>query len=118
MNDHHARILERGLAEFDKAVARRRSRRRAGIAAAVMLIVFGSYFLLPVVGTEFRNQNLVATAHRPLPAYVEVINDDAHLALELEVANACERVGRRGDRVYIVECNSSHEPGFDPLATP
>jgi hypothetical protein len=39
-----------------------------------------------------------------LPAYVEIIRDDWQLTAELELANACERIGREGGRLFIVEC--------------
>ena len=116
MNEQQVRALDLGLKEFDRVVARRRRvRRGAGVAVFVLIAGTAAFFLLRTQITIEPKPGIVAIAHRQLPAYVEVITDDTRLALELEVANACERVGRKGDRVYIVECTATHEPGIDPL---
>lgn len=99
--------LERGLAEFDRTVRRRYVRRR------VVRFTLSSFaiVLVVVIATRFgtsdgRSRDAAVLAGRPLPRYVEVIRDDAQLTLELELASACERIGRgAGGRVYVVECS-------------
>jgi hypothetical protein len=99
--------LERGLAEFDRTVRRRYVRRRVvrftlSSLAIVLVVVIATRF-----GTDgSRSNDGAVLAGRPLPRYVEVIRDDAQLTLELELASACERIGRgAGGRVYVVECS-------------
>ncbi|MBL9121664.1 MAG: hypothetical protein JNL80_17285 [Phycisphaerae bacterium] len=102
----HERMLARGLGEFDRSTARRRTRRRVvrGTAAAVLVVA------LALIAARFGTQpndsteRNVAMGKRSLPAYVELINDDLQLTVELELARACERIGRRGGEVYVVEC--------------
>ncbi|MFO0962239.1 MAG: hypothetical protein U0625_04965 [Phycisphaerales bacterium] len=117
MKEHQIRALEQGLAAFDAAQTSRRRRRRT-LAAALVVVVAGTGAAIllrgpaPVdppllAGSPGAPGTVVAAARRPLPAYVHLIEDSTQLALELEEANACERVGRRGSRVYIVECTDS-----------
>jgi hypothetical protein len=87
---------------------------RAGIAATALAIAVASYLLLPANRPAAAPS--LASATRALPAYVQVITDDAQLNSQLELANACERVGRREGRVYVVECTAGHEPGLDAFA--
>ncbi len=102
----HQRMLARGLGEFDRSTARRRMRRRImrGTVTAVLVValalITARFGPQPNSGTE----RIVAMGKRALPAYVELINDDMQLTVELELARACERIGRRGGEVYVVEC--------------
>lgn len=50
--------------------------------------------------------SIVRTTPSVPPSYVEIFTGDADLALTLELAGACEGVGRQGDRVFIVECSA------------
>jgi len=96
MKAHQRRALEAGLSEFDRIVTRRRLLRRSAAAAAIMLALGTSGWLLTARSKQ-----------RPslLPAYVELIHTPAQLGEELALAEACERVGSEGNRIYLVECN-------------
>ncbi len=104
--DEQRRVaLERGLAEFDRAVSTRRTRRRfARAGAAVIAIVAVVFAATRLAAPPATSREAPILASRPLPAYVQVINDDAQLSLELELASACERIGRVGGRIYVAEC--------------
>ncbi len=104
---HHARALARGLQAFDDAVARRRAHRRVGGMAALALVATVGAFLLLWTPAPAPSESPVA--HRALPDYVELITDDTQLAMELERTDACERIARRGDRLFVVECSSIHD---------
>jgi hypothetical protein len=108
MNDHRQEILARGLQEFDRSVSKRRTRRCiAGAAVAILLtIVVGMSALALRGGPNAAPREIAATNHRPLPIYVQIIHDDDHLIAELELAQACERIDRKNDRVYVVECTT------------
>lgn len=56
-------------------------------------------------------QRLVRPAPSPLPPYVEILVDDRQLVAELELANACERIGRVEGRLVVVECAVPHPTG-------
>jgi hypothetical protein len=104
MKEHQRIALERGLVEFDRAVAGRRTRRRAIGFAAFVLVAGSAAF----VATRAAMRTAV---NQPLPSYVEVITSDAQLSNELELASACERIDRREGRVYVVECTRAAAPG-------
>ena len=116
MKEHHRIALERGLNEFDRAVDRRRSRRRAVTVGAMGLVVV-------VVATVAMRLNSTTTppiqpkiiAIRALPSYVEIITDDAQLTVELELANACERIGRNAGRIYVMECTRLSPNQLSPI---
>jgi hypothetical protein len=99
-------MLARGLAEFDGVQTRRRRRRRAlggavAACATIVAAVIAVQALTPPHATSDDEPRQVAVG---LPAYVEIIRDDWQLTAELELANACERIGREGGRLFIVEC--------------
>jgi len=95
LTDRQHEMLARGIEAFDIASGRRRRRRRAVtlVAAASLAIAAGIAALLGR-----------GSGSAGLPGYVEIIRDDAQLIAELELANACERVGRTEGRLIIVEC--------------
>lgn len=103
--------LRRGLEAFDAAVVRRRVTRRVvrrmmqGTAASLLVAVTALCAVALLRPTPQPRHQTVLVG-RPLPAYVEIIRDDAHLTLELELASACERIGRTGGKLYVVECTS------------
>ncbi len=103
MNDAQRQMLDRGLAEFDRAVRGRRRRRTAATTAALVLLVVSAAAIAFRATSGPRPAEHVL-AGRPLPAYVELITDDRQLTVELELASACERIGRREGRIYVVEC--------------
>ena len=105
MNDSRRIALERGLAAFDAALAARRARRRAArVGLALLAVVVGALLALRLLVPPPTEPTTIAA--RPLPAYVEIITDDEHLNVELALADACERIGRREGRVYVVECSA------------
>ncbi|MFO0826753.1 MAG: hypothetical protein U0572_01280 [Phycisphaerales bacterium] len=108
MKDHQRVALERGLAAFDRAVARRTRRRRiaGAVGAAFALVAVGVAAQLLALRWHDRGagQSPLIAARKPLPTYVEIIHDDGQLVAELELASACERIGRTGGRMYVVEC--------------
>lgn len=95
LTDRQRETLARGLSAFDTASRRRRIQRhihRVGAVAAVFVVC-------------------AVVAHRAtrpessgLPESVELVRDDAQLAAELELANACERFNRIDGRLVVVEC--------------
>ncbi|MDZ4828900.1 MAG: hypothetical protein SGJ09_01720 [Phycisphaerae bacterium] len=109
MKEHQRIALERGLAEFDRAVARRKTRRRAvtggalALALVAVALIATRFGIGSNQGTPLPNVQFVAV-RQPLPSYVEVIEDDAQLTVELELASACERIGRNAGRIYVMEC--------------
>lgn len=110
------RILDAGLHAFDDAVGRRRRRRR-GAAVALLALAAAAILSLPGRGPTLPSGPSLdpigdrAIARRPLPLYVEVIADDQRLQVELELASACERVGRTAGRLYVIECSTSGGSG-------
>lgn len=107
-----SRILEAGLAEFDRRVARRRRARGAvaglgGMAAillvAALAVVPGGRTAAPPPGPV-----LVQLA---LPSYVEILDHDEQLVAELELADACERIGRSAGRLFVIECVDGDSSG-------
>lgn len=107
-DDRHDRILARGLAAFDARVSKQRGRRRVVAAACAACAIGGAAWLfmqaLPSRGVPAHH----ASATPILPAYVSIIKDEAQLNVELALASACERVGRRGSQIYVVECARVH----------
>jgi hypothetical protein len=105
LTDEQRRALDRGLAEFDRSIRRRRSRRRAlsGTLATLAVVVVALIATRVGLGPN-RDDARTLIVRSPLPAYVELIRDDAQLTLELELASACERIGRQGGEIYVVEC--------------
>jgi hypothetical protein len=95
LSDLRKLALERGLEAFDAAQRARRKRRTAARALVVMLALGAGI----AVSRAFR-----APAAR-LPEYVQVITEDAQLAAELSLANACERFERSEGRLVVVECS-------------
>lgn len=109
MKEYQRIALERGLAEFDRAVARKKMRRRAVTGGALALALVAVALLATRFGIGSNNgtprpDNPLVAARPPLPRYVEVIEDDAQLTVELELASACERIGRNAGRIYVMEC--------------
>lgn len=105
-------VLERGLAEFDRTVRRRHTRRRVvrialSSVAVVTIALIAMRFAAPPRGPR----GPVQIVGRSLPSYVEVIRDDDHLTAELELASACERIGRSAGRIYVVECSHTRGVG-------
>ena len=95
LTDRRREVLERGLAEFDAATRRRRTRARAGRSfAAVALVAACTVVVL----------RTIAPAAPALPGYVEVISGDLELTTELALAKACERIDRADGRLVVVEC--------------
>lgn len=95
LTDRQQDMLNRGLAAFEVAAGRRRARRRLARSAAVAALALAgglAFALLSDAGS------------RSLPAYVEIIRGDGQLTAELELANACERIGRSDGRLVVVEC--------------
>lgn len=113
-NFRREQVLARGLAAFDESARRRRTRRVAArVALATLLLAAGG---LVVVRT-------VRPAASGLPAYVEILVDDRQLTAELELANACERIGRVEGRLVVVECavprsTGPSSPGSLPARDP
>lgn len=105
--DHgREQTLARGLAAFDAAVASRRSRRRA-IRAAVLVLCAATLAIGGTIGVRALSRHEPAppqVARRTLPSYVTIIENEVQLAVELEAANACERIARRGGELFVVEC--------------
>jgi hypothetical protein len=101
LTDSQQQVLDRGLAAFDAASGRRRTRRRLvrGCGAALVVAVCG------VVATRMRED-----APPPLPAYVEIIANDTQLTGELALANACEKIDRHEGRLLVIECVLPPEP--------
>lgn len=101
MKTHQQRALEAGLLEFDRAVRRRR-RIRASTAFAAILMALGAALWL--------FDSRASPRHDMLPAYVELIHTPAELREQLALAEACERVGFEGRRMYLVDCtpNTAH----------
>lgn len=100
MNDltpRQRQTLDRGLATLRASSRARRSRRRTFVASAL-----ASSLILTGLAVGW----LRRTDAAGLPAYVEIITDDRHLAAELEMANACERVSRDEGRLLVVECTA------------
>lgn len=87
--------LARGLAAFEVAAGRRRARRRLARGAAVAVLALAGGIAFALLGDA---------GLRALPAYVEIIRGDVQLTAELELANACERIGRSDGRLVVVEC--------------
>jgi hypothetical protein len=112
MNDSRRITLERGLAAFDAAVAARRARRRAAAGAVALLaVVAGALIAQRFLAPAAMPDADLRLAARSLPDYVQLITDDEHLNVELALADACERIGRSGGRVYVVECSAPTRPG-------
>jgi len=106
-NDEERRraTLERGLLAFDRAVATKRLRGRVVRGSVAVLAIAAVAFAAARFGASRRAINgTTHIASRPLPSYVQVIRDDAQLTLELELASACERIGRASGRIYVAEC--------------
>jgi len=97
MNASREVMLERGLAEFDRAARRRRMRRRTGALMLMALALGGASWIGSIAGGPNR------PAH--LPSYVQIITDLELVALELDLAGACERVAEREGHLYVVECS-------------
>lgn len=95
MNEQQRRTLDAGLAEFDRVVRRRRWMRGSTAIAAFMITLAASGWLLGQRRTP---------AREALPIYVELIQTPAELGEQLALAEACERVGFEGNRVYLVDC--------------
>ncbi|MBI1302937.1 MAG: hypothetical protein GC172_04010 [Phycisphaera sp.] len=95
LDDTRKKTLALGLAAFDAAARRRRLIRRATQGAAVAVLVLAC---AAVAGRALRSE-----APR-LPAYVELIPNDAQLTGELELANACERIDRNDGLLLVIEC--------------
>ncbi len=117
MNERRTQMLAAGLDAFDRRVENRRRWRRAGaglvltalVVAALAGVLGGPPGVVPAPAPGSGLQ-----ARRPLPAYLEIIRDDASLSSELALADACERVGREGDRVFLVECAAAPTPPGSP----
>ena len=101
-NERRNEILARGLAAFDEAARRRRARRGAARVALAALVI-GTAGLVVLRATR--------PAASTLPPYVEILVDDRQLVAELELANACERIGRIEGRLVVVECAVPHPAG-------
>lgn len=100
------RTLARGLAAFDAAVASRR-RRRQTLRAAIVVCCVSTLAVVGAFGIRAMSRHEpqpIHIARRALPAYVTIIENEVQLAAELEAANACERVARRGGELFVVEC--------------
>jgi hypothetical protein len=95
LTDRRREVLERGLAEFDAATRRRRTRAWAGRSLAAIAVVAACTVVV---------LRTVAPAVPALPRYVEVISGDLELSSELALAKACERVDRADGRLVVVEC--------------
>lgn len=95
MKSHQQQALEAGLSEFDRIVKRRRRVRSAAAGVAMALAVGVPGWLLAQRPTH---------AHEQLPAYVELIHTSAQLGEELALAEACERIGMEGSRLFLVDC--------------
>jgi hypothetical protein len=105
-------ILSCGLAAFDASVASRHRRHRV-VRAAVILCCVSTLAVAGTIGIRAMSPEPqheprpepVTIARRPLPPYVTIIESEVQLAAELELANACERVARRGGEIFVVECS-------------
>lgn len=95
--------LDRGLQAFDRRVAVRRVHRRI-VRGVTSLAVVASLAWLAARYSAHPDGGRIVVHRAPLPTYVEIIHDDIQLAAELDRANACERIGRRGGDIYVVEC--------------
>jgi hypothetical protein len=110
--NRRSRTLERGLAAFDARNHARRTLRialasGAGAALVALAAVLAIRFATNGPRTSTNDSPQQIAAGRPLPSYVELIHDDPTLVAELELARACERIGRRGGQVYVVECTQN-----------
>ncbi len=108
LTDRQEAQLARGLAEFDGSARRRRRRRRAiggalGACVTIAAALLAVSALTPPQGAGGKSDPAQQFA-QGLPDYVEIIGEDWQLTAELELANACERIGRDGGRLFIVEC--------------
>ena len=95
LTDRQQEALAHGLAAFDLASRRRRIRRRVYRHGSIAAVV-------AVCAVLAHRATLPAPAG--LPSYVELVRDDAQLAAELDLANACERFNRADGRLVVVEC--------------
>ena len=95
LTDRQRHMLARGLSAFDSASRHRRIRRRVYRYGSIAAVVAVCAVLA---------QRAAHPGPSGLPVYVELVRDDAQLAAELELANACERFSRTDGRLVIVEC--------------
>jgi hypothetical protein len=111
-NAARSRILEAGLAEFDRCVARRRRARSAvaglgGIAAIALVAALA----LGPGGRSAAPPPSPTLVRVSLPSYVEILDCDEQLVAELELADACERIGRSAGRLFVIECVEGDSSG-------
>lgn len=101
MKPNQQRALEAGLLEFDRTMRRRRLIRTSTAFAAIVMALGAALWLLDSRASPRRDV---------LPAYVELIHTPAQLREQLALAEACERVGFEGRRIYLVDCtpNTAH----------
>jgi len=101
MKAHQERALEAGLSEFDRTVRQRRLVRGSMAIAAIMMALGTAVWLLASRESQRREM---------LPAYVELIHTPTQLGEQLALAEACERVGFEGRRMYLVDCTPRSNP--------
>lgn len=109
------RILKAGLAAFDRRVIRRRRTRTAlaGLGGTAAIVLVATMALGPGSRTTAPAPTPTAPtiARVSLPAYVQILDEDEQLVAELELANACERIGRSAGRLFVIECVDGDSSG-------
>lgn len=87
-------MLSGGRAAFAAAARARRLRRAASTVTAIALA--GAVVAVASL-------RLAGAPDHGLPAHVELIDGDAQLIHELELASACERIERTDGRLHVLD---------------
>ncbi len=107
-----SQMLHRALAEFDRAVNRRRARRRAaavGVSLALLLAAVVVAWPVRIADSTAhpditQTRAAKAAANNGYPSCVEVLDTQDKLLQAIQEFGACEGVGVDSGRIFIVEC--------------